>query len=75
MNIPDKKTAYGEVPDHFRLLVATAIMEEEKPMKRKISVGLVLAIVLILAAVTALSVAGRFGVLDFKQATDLGADA
>ena len=56
--MPNLKNAFGRAPDSFNAFVEDTLsrrMEDEQPMKKKISVGLVFAIVLILAAVTALA--------------------
>ena len=56
--MPKLKDAFGRAPDSFNAFVEDTLsrhMEEEPPMKKKLSVGLVFAIVLVLAAVTALA--------------------
>jgi len=64
MRLPDKKTAYGEVPDHFRLFVAATLMEDKKPMK-KLSPILVIALCLILITCTALAAAHSLHIIDW----------
>jgi len=56
--VPNLKNAFGRAPDSFNAFVEDTLyrrMEEEKPMKKKLSVGLVLAIVLMLITATVLA--------------------
>ena len=56
--MPDMKNAFGRAPDSFNALVEDTLyrcMEEEKPMIKKPSFGLVLAIALLLITVTVLA--------------------
>jgi len=53
MIIPDSKKTFGEVPEDFKRFVINASYQEEPPIKKKLSVGLVLAFVLLLIALGA----------------------
>jgi len=56
MMIPDSKKTFGDVPEDFkRFVINASYQQEEQPMKKKLTVGLVFAIVLMLAAATALA--------------------
>lgn len=56
MRLPEKKAAYGEVPDHFRHFVAAALKEERRPMKKlRLSAVLLAAALLLALAATALA--------------------
>jgi len=57
---------FGETPENFKHRLAFALQQEEKPMGRKWSVGLALAVVLALIAVAALA-AVLLGGKDFVQ--------
>lgn len=58
MMIPDKRDTLGAIPDRFDALLANALAQEEaKPMKRKLSTTLLVAVLLIaLLTATALAV-------------------
>ena len=46
---------FGETPEKFKRRLAFALQQEERTMRKKLSVGLVLAIVLMLVTVSVLA--------------------
>ena len=64
----DFRKDFGETEESFRLCVCQTLRslecKEEQPVKRKISMGLVLALTVMLLTVTAVA-AGQWGILDF----------
>lgn len=66
----DFRKDFGETEEGFRKSVLQTLRtleyEEEQPVKKKISLGLVLALTVMLVTVTALA-AGSWGILDFVQ--------
>lgn len=73
----DFRKDFGETEESFRLSVCQTLRtlecKEEKPVKRKISMGLVLALVTMLLTVTAVA-AGQWGILDFAKEHGEAAD-
>ncbi len=74
MSIPNKVSAYGEIPERFDRCLADALRMEEKPVKKKRrAVVLIAALLIVLLAATAIAVAGKIGLLDILSQFNKGA--
>lgn len=70
-NAEDFRKAFGETEESFRYCVRQTLdgwmQREEEPVKKKISLGLVLAMVLVLLTAAGAMAAGSWGIMNFLE--------